>query len=83
MAGSFWSRVDEWISSGAWFAGSRVGRLAWALGMIALLRLMLLIASRCSHVSHAGSTVYVFRHCVRNVDMSVLEPFTDRSFPSW
>jgi hypothetical protein len=41
------------------------------------------VASWCAAVSNAGGTVYVFRHCVRSIDMSVLEPFTARSFPSW
>ena len=30
-----------------------------------------------------GGTVYVFRHCVRAVDTSLLEPYTNRTFPSW
>ena len=30
-----------------------------------------------------GGTVYVFRHCVRAVDTSSLEPYTNRTFPSW
>ena len=27
-------------------------------------------------------TVYVFRHCVRSIDMSSLAPFAKRAFPS-
>jgi hypothetical protein len=29
------------------------------------------------------STVFLFRHCVRNIDMSVLGPYTAHTFPSW
>ncbi len=52
-------------------------------GMTVVLAQLVVVASWCAAVSNAGGTVYVFRHCVRSIDMSVLEPFTARSFPSW
>ena len=51
--------------------------------MMALLAQLVTVASSCATVDHAGGTVYVFRHCVRSIDMSILEPFVERSFPSW
>ena len=53
------------------------------MDMMALLAQLMTVVSPCATVDHAGGTVYVFRHCVRNIDMSILEPFTERSFPSW
>eukprot|EP01052_Picozoa_sp_SAG31_P008121 SAG31_NODE_402_length_16197_cov_5.262425_9_plen_790_part_00 len=49
-----------------------------------LLLLLLLAASYAAgHGSANTNTVYVFRHCVRSIEMTSLAPYSTRTFPSW
>ena len=63
---------------------------------VAVAMLLLLVAAAAGGVPLAAAagpartggsaggvqTVYVFRHCVRSIDMSSLAPFAKRAFPS-
>ena len=48
-----------------------------------LLLVLLLVVSFVGHGSANTNTVYVFRHCVRSIEMTSLAPYSARTFPSW